>query len=236
MPPENANDPRNARIAQLAGRQHGVATLTQLNAAGLTRASVRDRVRSGRLHRIHRGVYAVGHSALSQEGRWMAAVVACGPSAVLSHRSAAELHGFLPPSRSTPHVTVTTGVRHRRQGIVCHRTITLEPQQVVSEKAIQVTSGLRTLADLRRTASADIHRRALRQAEYLGFAIEVATPDDRYRPLHGRLPLGEGAARRRGRRLRRPPRPRRIRARPGARPLPEATRLRGTPAQLAAAA
>ena len=74
----------------VAAKQHGLVTLTQLMEAGLSRSGVKRRVAAGRLHRIHRAVYAVGHRGLSNEGRWMAAVLACGPSAVLSHRAAAE--------------------------------------------------------------------------------------------------------------------------------------------------
>ena len=87
-------DPKRAKadaaVAAIAARQHRVVTLTQLTEADLSQTQVRNRLRAGRLHRIHRGVYAVGHRGLSIEGRWMAAVLAGGPRAVLSHRSAAE--------------------------------------------------------------------------------------------------------------------------------------------------
>jgi len=82
-------------IARIAARQHGVITLAQLSALGVGRASVTRRLRSGRLHRLHRGVYAVGHTAPSEYQRYMAAVLACGPGAALSHQSAAYLWGFL---------------------------------------------------------------------------------------------------------------------------------------------
>src|SRR5687767_4763135 len=81
----------DAVIAEIAARQHGVITLGQLNLAGLRGSAVTRRLQSGRIHRVHRGVYAVGHRGLSDEGMWMAAVLACGNGAVLSHRSAAEL-------------------------------------------------------------------------------------------------------------------------------------------------
>src|SRR5882757_9192548 len=86
------------RIAALAECQHGVVSLGQLEQIGLTSSGVRSRAGAGRLHRVHRGVYAVGHSLLRPEGRWMAAVLSCGPGAVLSHRSAAALWGLLPSS------------------------------------------------------------------------------------------------------------------------------------------
>jgi hypothetical protein len=86
--------PLEARIAALAQRQHWVLSLRQLQSAGLTRDAVRKRAATGRLHRIHRGVYAVGRRELTARGRWMAATLAYGPGALLSHDSAAELSGI----------------------------------------------------------------------------------------------------------------------------------------------
>jgi predicted transcriptional regulator of viral defense system len=83
-------------VAQIAARQHGVVTFAQLLSAGLTPKGITRRVAAGRLHRLYRGVYAVGHAGLSSEGRWFAAVAACGERTVLSHRSAAELLRLLP--------------------------------------------------------------------------------------------------------------------------------------------
>src|SRR5207247_11204601 len=88
----------DAAIARIAARQHGVVTVGQLRAAGLDRNAVGRRLAAGRLHRVYRGVYAVGHAGLSDEGRWTAAVLACGEGAVLSHRSAAELLRLLEPA------------------------------------------------------------------------------------------------------------------------------------------
>ncbi len=81
-------------IAAIAARQHGVITFEQLLKAGLSQSGISRRVKAGRLHRIHKGVYAVGHRGLSREGWWMAAVLACGQGAVLSHSSAAALWGM----------------------------------------------------------------------------------------------------------------------------------------------
>ncbi|MGH2984486.1 MAG: type IV toxin-antitoxin system AbiEi family antitoxin domain-containing protein [Solirubrobacterales bacterium] len=100
MPKEGAKRRREAAIVRTAARQHGVVTFAQLRAAGVLSSGIADRVAAGRLHRVHRGVYAVGHSGLSQDGRWLAAVLACGERAVLSHRSAAAL-AWSPP-RSSP--------------------------------------------------------------------------------------------------------------------------------------
>jgi len=81
-------------IASLAEKQHGVLGVAQLLAAGLTRRQVEQRVPRRRLHPLHRGVYAVGHAVESREGRWMAAVLACGEGAALRHGDAAALWGI----------------------------------------------------------------------------------------------------------------------------------------------
>src|SRR3954470_8884017 len=85
--PESDQPPLERAIAALAEIQHGAVALYQLIALGLSERAVRHRVAAGRLHRIHRGVYAVGHPLLTREGRFMAAVLACGAGAVLSHRA-----------------------------------------------------------------------------------------------------------------------------------------------------
>src|SRR4051794_12500155 len=99
MPNKPATRGRDAQIALIAARQHGIITRAQLLAVGLLPSGISDRANGGRLHRIHRGVYAVGHPNLGKEGRWMAAVLACGEGAVLSHVAAAELWGMLPGRR-----------------------------------------------------------------------------------------------------------------------------------------
>jgi len=91
-------------IAGLARRQYGIVACRQLLELGLSRRSIERRLENGRLHLIHRGVYAVGHQLVSQYGRWLAAVLAVGAGAVLSHRSAAALWRMAPvpaaPDRS----------------------------------------------------------------------------------------------------------------------------------------
>src|SRR6266487_2409677 len=121
-----ANQAPDRRLAELAARNHGVLTSTQLIAAGLSSSGIERRVRAGRLHPIHRGVYAVGHARVSQHGRWLAAVLAAGPKAALSHQSAAELWALLPAKPGPTHVTVPgTGGRQRRTGVVIHRSTRL---------------------------------------------------------------------------------------------------------------
>jgi len=75
MQPQSAIDVERA-LARLAANQHGVVSLAQMRAVGLGKEAVKARARRGRLHRVHRGVYAVGHPRLTNEGRWMAAVLA----------------------------------------------------------------------------------------------------------------------------------------------------------------
>ena len=172
---------RDAAIAQIAARQHGIVTHTQLIAAGLVPSRVAHRVAAGRLHRVHRGVYAVGHRALSHEGRWMAAVLACGEGAALSHRSAAELWRLLDPRPGPIHVTVPTAAgRKQRQGLSIHRSLHLPIAATTRRNGIAVTTPARTLGDLRRFEAAGTVRRATRQAEYLGLPLGD-TPTDHTR-------------------------------------------------------
>jgi predicted transcriptional regulator of viral defense system len=182
--PKLARRAVEARIATIASRQHGVITTQQLLRAGLTPTVIRGWLRAGRLHRVHRGVYAVGHPGLSREGRWMAAVLACGEGAVLSHRSAAALWGLEPKPRGRwenqpADVTLSAdGGRAGRAGIRLHRSSTLLPSQTTIRNAIPVTKPARTLADLRRTISAREWRAALRQAEYLRLPLDgLFAPD-----------------------------------------------------------
>jgi predicted transcriptional regulator of viral defense system len=79
------------RLARIAARQHGLVSRRQLRAVGIDDGGIKRRISQGRLHRVHQGVYAVGHPRLTREGRWMAAVIACGQRAVLSHLDAAAL-------------------------------------------------------------------------------------------------------------------------------------------------
>ena len=159
-------------VARIAGCQHGVAPVQQLLEAGLTAKGMTRRVAAGRLHRLYRGVYAVGHAALSNERRWFAAVAACGVHAMLSHRSAAELWRMLPVTAGPVHVTVPgSGGRARRCGLVVHRAPSLPPTDGTRRHGIAVTKPARTIADLRRTEPATVVRRALRRASFLGLSM-----------------------------------------------------------------
>ncbi len=114
------------------GRQHGVVARSHLLQAGLTAREIQRRMSAGRLHTIHRGVYAVGHRVLTLEGRWMAATLACGPNAALSHTTAAAA-ADLRRADSAIHVTVPgRGGRQAPRGITLHRSPTLTPAQITT--------------------------------------------------------------------------------------------------------
>jgi very-short-patch-repair endonuclease len=177
----------DATIARIAGLQYGVITFEQLLDAGLSQSGIIRRVKAGRLHRIHKGVYAVGHRGLSREGWWMAAVLACGEGAVLSHTSAAVLWGMRDRRDGPIHVTVPTiGGRARRQGLRIHRSA-LPHGQTTFRARIPVTRSDRTLSDLRRIAPAHEYRQALRRAEYLRLQTGTHQPDRTRSELETRM-------------------------------------------------
>lgn len=152
--------------ARVAARQYGLITRPQALSLGVDRGRIARRLASGRWHQVHRGVYAVGHLAPRIEARWLAAVLACGPGAVLSHASAAHLWAIKPaPARDLPHVTVDTRVGRARRGIVVHRA-QLAPQDIVRSAGIPVTSPARTLVDLAGELPERALKRALREAQF----------------------------------------------------------------------
>ncbi len=161
MPTRNDTDPV---IGALAARQWGVVVRRQLLDAELTTAMIGERVRAGRLIRLHRGVYAVGHARLRREGRWLAAVLAVGPGAVLSHRDAAGLHDLRPANHAAIDVT-TTANRPDEPGIRVHRTRVLDAEDVTTASGIPVTTVARTLVDLAGTIPRDHLTKAIKESE-----------------------------------------------------------------------
>ncbi len=164
-------------MGRLAERQHGVVSVEQLRRLGVGRSGVTRRVKIGRLHRIHRGVYAVGHRGLSQHGYWMAAVLVGGDGTVLSHTSAAALWEFLKPFRGPIHVTSPSlNGRARRSGVVVHRSRSLaDPSLTTERRRIPVTTPQRTIDDLRICVEPYLVRRAIRQAEHGRYRLSGAT-------------------------------------------------------------
>ena len=135
------------KIARLAERQHGVVARDQLVAIGVDRNRIRRRLEQGRLHSVHRGVYAVGHRRLTRQGRRMAAVLACRPEAVLSHRTAGALWGLRPSAAAVDVSIASRSGRERRAGIVLHHVL-LAPSEITECEGLPVTNPARTLFDL----------------------------------------------------------------------------------------
>jgi very-short-patch-repair endonuclease len=177
MPKKRLARPRDSvAAANLAARQHGVIAVGQLYSLGLSDRQLRRRVASGWLHRIHRGVYAVGHRNLTREGWWMAAVLACGDGTVLSHQAAAELwklrqrRGVRP---SVVDVTVPSASGRRpRSGIVVHREKAPRPRERFVHCRIPVTSPARTILDLASRLPRRQLERAMDEAERLNLCTE----------------------------------------------------------------
>jgi very-short-patch-repair endonuclease len=143
-------------IAALAGAQYGVVAHAQLVERGLTRREIGGRVAAGRLQRLYRGVYAVGHRVLRVEGHWMAAVLACGEGAVLSHQTAPAVWELRRVGSGVIHVTVPGDPgRKQREGIRVHRSVTLTERDVTRVRGLPVTTVARTIIDLSRTLSRD---------------------------------------------------------------------------------
>jgi very-short-patch-repair endonuclease len=150
-------------LAEVAFRQHGVVARRQLIELGLRPGAIDRRLAAGRFLPLYRGVYALGHKALSMRGRWMAAVLACGPDAVLSHRDAAALWGVRSVSGTRIDVTAQTR-SHAPHGITLHRA-RLAPQDRTTREHIPTTSLARTFLDLASRSPLDAVVRALEEAE-----------------------------------------------------------------------
>ncbi len=138
-------------IWALAASQHWVVTRTQLLDLGLTRSAIDQRIRSGRLHPLWRGAYAVGRPHVDAHGRWMAAVLACGPGAALSHRSAAALWGIRPIEAGPIEITMPLERRSELPGIRVHRRRVLDSAHLTSFVRIPVTVPAVTLVDIARS-------------------------------------------------------------------------------------
>jgi predicted transcriptional regulator of viral defense system len=155
-------------IVALATAHEGVFSLAQLCELGLGARAVHRRAAAGRLHRVHQAVYSIAPpELLSRNGRFMAAVLACGPEAVLSHRSAAELHELLATVRSGIEVTVRREHTRRVDGVEVHRSRTLTPADTTTVDGIPCTTIARTALDLAAVSTQRRVERALTQGEIL---------------------------------------------------------------------
>jgi very-short-patch-repair endonuclease len=175
------------RIGALAEAQHGVVARRQLLMMGIGRGAVERRIARGRLRRVHRGVYAVGHRPSTRESRWMAAVLSAGAGAVLSHRSAGSLWRILSPTSIAPEVTRATRYESR-PGLRAHCG-TLRPDEVTRLNGIPVTSAPRTALDLAELLTVHQLERALNEMEVRRITDRLSIPK-----LLERYPGKRGAA------------------------------------------
>ena len=164
MRPERHFHDVDVAVAALAARQEGVVDRAQLLTLGLAADAVKRRLRTGRLHRLHRGVYAVGHPNISREGRYRAALFFAGEGAVLSHRSAADLWELR--ASKEREIEVTAPIQRRGDATVVIHRDALDPRETMTRHGIRVTKPLRTLLDLAAVVDDRQLERAIRQAVY----------------------------------------------------------------------
>jgi very-short-patch-repair endonuclease len=174
-------------IAELADRQHAVVAHDQLRRLDIGTGAIRARLLRGSLYIRYLGVYSVGRRLLDQRGEWMAAVLACGEDALLSHWDAAAAHRLLKKLRAGIHV-IGRRSRHQRPGIIVHRPRSIHPDDRAISDGIPVTSVARTLVDLAAVASQRVVERAFDEAERLGM-LDLEALTAIYRRSRGRRGL-----------------------------------------------
>ncbi|HUR85770.1 MAG TPA: type IV toxin-antitoxin system AbiEi family antitoxin domain-containing protein [Solirubrobacteraceae bacterium] len=157
--------PPDRRVADRAARQHGRVRLDQLLACGLDRAAVARRVQKGHLHRVHNGVYAVGHAAETVHSVIMGAVLAGGDGAVASHWASATLWGFVRWDDRAVDVTAPGTGGRKRQGIRFHRSRSLTPRDITRRHGIPTTTAARALLEIAPQLSDHRLKRLTRQAQ-----------------------------------------------------------------------
>ncbi len=178
-------------VWRLASRQHGVIAWRQLVELGLSGQAIQHRIDKGRLHRVERGVYAVGRPNLTRRGRWMAAVLGCGSRAVLSHGSAAALWGIGVEVSGRIEVAVLASSSRRRPGVRVHRRPTLPESDVTVHDGIPVTTVVQTLIDYATCTGNSRLERAIGDADKLDLidpvSLREATDSHRGQPGVARL-------------------------------------------------
>jgi very-short-patch-repair endonuclease len=150
-------------VARIAAGQRGLVTYAELRGAGLGRGAIEHRIRHGRLHRMYRGVYLVGHSVAPPLARELGAVLACGDGAVVSHRCAAQVWGLLPEAEGDVDVTVPGSDREDRDGIHVHGG-RLDPRDVTRHQGLPLSAPARTLIDVAGTSAEREVERAYAEA------------------------------------------------------------------------
>ncbi len=174
----------------LARRQHDVVSRQQLLEIGFSRREIERRLESGRLHRVRTGVYAVGRPTLTQHGRWMAAVLACGDRAVLSHSSAAALWRIGSERRHVIEVSLPSSSDRRRPGLHIHRRPSLQLHDVTTRHGIPITTPVQTLIDLAQLLDRRGIERAINEAD----KYDLVHPPELRKALESSV-SGPGAAR-----------------------------------------
>lgn len=180
-------------MSRRAAESHSVLDLGDLRACGLSSSGVERRARLGRLHRIHEGVYAVGHPNLSLEGRFVAAVKACGPVASLSHRSSAAKLDIRPWSDRAIEVTVSGDVTREHSGIEIHRSTLITRRDQMIRDGLLITNATWTVVAL----AAVLPRGELREAVREGLNLKIVSVVgilrllDRLGPVRGSRTLRE---------------------------------------------
>jgi very-short-patch-repair endonuclease len=162
-------------MAKLAQRQHGLVTRQQLRALEMSDRAIDGRLGREQLHEVFRGVYVVGVRRISRRGRWMAAVLAAGEGAVLSHRSAARLWQLLPPAAEWADVTCPPGRVVRRKGLVSHESPMRDDEWEVVD-GIPVTAPFRTIFDLAAVVRERELERAWHEAQAQELRAKVSLP------------------------------------------------------------
>src|SRR5690349_13285969 len=157
----------SAGVWTLAEAQHGVVSRAQLLELGFHPRSIEHRVSRGRLNPVMRGVYAVGRRQLTRRGEWMAAVLGCGPDALLSHSSAAALWGFGAESPHQTELTIRRDSARRRPGLRVRRSVQMRDDDVTTHDGIPVTDPVRTLIDLSSLLDSTRLERCVNEADRL---------------------------------------------------------------------
>lgn len=171
----------SAAAWRLARGQHGVIARGQLMALGYSRDAIAHRIATGRLRRVARGVYSVGLPSGTPQQRWMAAILACGSEAALSHGSAAALWGIGRERSGRVEVSVRRRSEHRRPGMRIRSRPSLPAGDVTARDGIPLTSPARTLVDL----AAELHPVALERAVNEADKRDLIDPEELHRALEG---------------------------------------------------
>jgi very-short-patch-repair endonuclease len=171
---------RSREAWAIVRRQHGVIAREQLHDLGFTESGIRHRLDRGRIHELFPGVYAVGRPEVSREGRWMAAVLGCGPTAVLSHHTAAEAWGVLTRSGASIEISVSYSRCPSMNGLRVHRRTRLPESELTRHRGIPITSPALTMVDI----ATHLSRARLEAAVNEADRLELIDPET----LRARLP------------------------------------------------